>query len=146
MASRLRLKRSASRKLVPNMFDVRDKQDRQAKGDREIFTGAEPSDALALLNTNPMDSDESRAELRRLLEWWYYEKDKQAANRMEMAMDADMYDNIQWDPEDAAVLRERGQVPLVFNEVAPMIDWIIGTERRTRVDWRIMPRTEDDVE
>lgn len=146
MANRLRLKTSASRKLVLNMFDVRDKQDRQAKGDREIFTGAEPSDELAVLNTHPMDSDESRAELRKLLEWWYYEKDKQAANRMEMAMDADMYDNIQWDPEDAAVLRERGQVPLVFNEVAPMVDWIIGTERRTRVDWRIMPRTEDDVE
>lgn len=128
------------------MFDVRDKQNRQAKGDREIFTGAEPSDELALLNTHPMDSDEFCAELRRLLEWWYYEKDKQAANRMEMAMDGDMYDNLQWDQEDAAVLRERGQVPLVFNEVAPMVDWIIGTERRTRVDWRIMPRTEDDVD
>lgn len=127
------------------MFDVRDKQDRQAKGDREIFTGAERGD-LATIKRHPMDSDDARAELRRLLEWFYHEKDKQAANRMEMAMDADMYDNIQWDPEDAAVLRERGQVPLVFNEVAPMVDWIIGTERRTRVDWRIMPRTEDDVE
>ena len=31
-------------------------------------------------------------------------------------------------------LIEPGQAPLVFNEVKPTIDWIIGTERRTRVD------------
>jgi len=61
-------------------------------------------------------------------------------------MDADYYDNLQWEPEDAQVLRDRGQMPLVFNEIAPMVDWIIGTERRTRVDWRVMPRAEDDVE
>jgi len=101
---------------------------------------------LSVLDENPLDSEEGRNQLRKLLEWYYYEKDKQAANRLEMAMDADFYDNLQWDPADAQVLRDRGQMPLVFNEVAPMIDWIIGTERRTRVDWRVMPRTEDDVE
>ena len=31
-------------------------------------------------------------------------------------------------------LIEPGQAPLVFNEVKSTIDWIIGTERRTRVD------------
>ncbi len=51
-----------------------------------------------------------------------------------MALDQDFYDNLQWDPEDAATLRDRGQMPLVYNEVAPMVDWVIGTERRTRVD------------
>lgn len=101
---------------------------------------------LSVLDESPLDSEEGRNQLRKLLEWYYYEKDKQAANRLEMAMDADFYDNLQWDPADAQVLRDRGQMPLVFNEVAPMIDWIIGTERRTRVDWRVMPRTEDDVE
>ena len=59
---------------------------------------------------------------RRLLEWFYYEKEKQAANRMEMATDHDFYDNLQWDPEDAAEVRDRGQMPLVYNEVAPMVD------------------------
>ena len=95
---------------------------------------------------NPLDSEEARAELRQLLEWYYYEKEKQSLNRLDMAMDCDFYDNLQWDPEDAATLRERGQMPLVYNEVAPMVDWLIGTERRTRVDWRVLPRTEDDVE
>ena len=50
------------------------------------------------------------------------------------------------DPADAATLEGRGQVPLVFNEVAVMCDWLIGTERRARVDWSVLPRTEDDVQ
>jgi len=33
---------------------------------------------------------------------------------------------------------------LVFNEVKPTIDWIIGTERRTRVNYKILPREKDD--
>ncbi len=32
----------------------------------------------------------------------------------------------------------------MFNEVKPTIDWIIGTERRTRVDYKILPREKDD--
>lgn len=102
--------------------------------------------ALAKVKSHPLDGEEARKLLRRLLEWFYYEKEKQAPNRLEMATDHDFYDNIQWDPEDAAELRERGQMPLVYNEVAPMADWLIGTERRTRVDWKVLPRTEDDVE
>ncbi len=117
----------------------------RAKGDNEIFTGGERNEP-ATTGGHAMDGEEARRELRKLLEWFYYEKDKQAANRLEMAMDCDFYDNMQWDPEDAKVLRDRGQMPLVFNEIAPMVDWLIGTERRTRVDWRVMPRTEDDVE
>lgn len=124
-------------------FDV--SANRQAKGDREIFTGEERNE-LATVSSHPMDRDEARQELRKLLEWFYYEKEKQATNRLEMAIDHDFYDNLQWDPEDAQVLRDRGQMALVYNEVAPMVDWIIGTERRTRVDWRVMPRAEDDVE
>lgn len=126
-------------------FDVR--AGRQAKGDREIFTGAESSSReVARTDIDPLDSEKSREEHQRLLEWFYYEKDKQSANRLEMAMDCDFYDNLQWDPEDAETLKARGQMPLTFNEVAPMCDWIIGTERRTRVDWRVLPRAEDDVE
>ena len=118
---------------------------RQAKGDREIFTGGERNE-LATTTSHPMDGDEARSELRKLLEWFYFEKEKQAANRLEMAIDHDFYDSLQWDPEDSQVLRDRGQMALVYNEVAPKVDWIIGTERRTRVDWRVMPRAEDDVE
>lgn len=102
--------------------------------------------APTVVAAHPLDAEPARAELRKLLEWFYFEKDRQAENRLEMAMDADFYDSLQWDPQDAADLKDRGQMPLVFNEVAPMIDWLIGTERRARVDWSVMPRTEDDVD
>lgn len=120
----------------------------RAPGDRY---SDEIDQALAKLtpDTPPahrMDSEEMREEHRRMLEWYYYERSKQAENRLEMAMDADFYDGIQWDPNDSQVLKDRGQMPLVYNEVAPMVDWLIGTERRTRVDWRVLPRTEDDVQ
>ena len=42
---------------------------------------------------DPLDSDEARREHRQLLSWFYYEREKQSANRLEMAMDADFYDN-----------------------------------------------------
>ncbi len=93
-----------------------------------------------------LDSEESRKTHRKLLDWYFQEREKQAVNRYQQAVDHDFYDNLQWSQEDAEELMARGQAPLVYNEVAPMTDWMIGTERRTRVDWNILPRTEDDVE
>lgn len=129
-------------------FDVRTVRDRAPGDDYFRRQAQEPSTGRGLIAkpTNNLDGPEARATLRQLLEWYYFEKEKQATNRLEMAMDADFYDNIQWDPDDASTLRSRGQMPLVFNEVAPMVDWVIGTERRTRVDWKVLPRTEDDVQ
>ncbi|MFG0641910.1 hypothetical protein [Delftia sp. WSY_22] len=95
---------------------------------------------------HPLDQPEARKTLRKLLGWYCREREIQAENRLQMAIDADYYDGDQWDPADAARLEERGQVPLVFNEVAVMCDWLIGTERRARVDWSVLPRTEDDVQ
>lgn len=96
-------------------------------------------------NKDPLDTDAAKKDHRMLLNWYYQEKDKQSENRLEMATDADFYDSIQWDPEDAALLKDRGQAPLVYNEVAPMVDWLIGTQRRAQMDWRILPRAEDDM-
>jgi len=95
---------------------------------------------------NSLDSEDSRRLHRKVLDWWYEEREKQSVNRYQMAIDQDFYDNIQWSPQDAAEVSSRGQAPVVYNEVAPMIDWMIGTERRTRVDWKIAPRSPDDVE
>lgn len=96
--------------------------------------------------SNKINSDENQKEFKRLLSWFHYEREKQAQNRMEMATDVDFYDNKQWSDEDEADLASRGQAALNFNEVAPMIDWLIGTERRARADWKVLPRTEDDVD
>ncbi|MEN9491846.1 MAG: hypothetical protein RJA63_2295 [Pseudomonadota bacterium] len=101
---------------------------------------------LAEQIASPLDSDGTRKIHSRLMGWLFHERAKQADNRLQMAMDADFYDGEQWDSDDADALRERRQIPLVFNEVAPMVDWLIGTERRTRIDWKVLPRAEDDVE
>lgn len=95
--------------------------------------------------THALDGEDMRLLHSKLLSWYYTERDLQAENRSEMEIDAGFYDGLQWEPEDAAILRERGQMPLVYNEIAPMVDWMIGTERRTRLDWKILPRTEDDL-
>lgn len=95
---------------------------------------------------HPMDSDRAREVHRQLMAWLADERELQAENRLEMAIDADFYDGMQWKPEDAAEVEARGQMPLVFNEVAPMIDWMIGTERRSRVDAKVLPRAPDDVQ
>lgn len=121
----------------------------KAAGDRysdEIDAHLESGNSLVPFSAHKLDSEESRKLLHRLLGWYYLERDKQSANRLEMAIDADFYDGEQWDSEDAAILRDRGQMPLVFNEIAPMIDWLIGTERRMRVDWNVLPREKDDVD
>ena len=94
---------------------------------------------------HPLDTPEKKRLHRRLLEWWHQERESQAENRLQMAIDHDFYDNIQWDEEDERELEERGQRALVYNEVAPTCDWIIGTEKRTRIDFKVLPRTDDDV-
>lgn len=82
----------------------------------------------------------------KLMNWYYQERDKQAENRYQMAVDEDFYDGLQWSDEDAAALMERGQAPLVFNLIKPTINWLLGTERRTRVDGKVLPREEGDEE
>lgn len=116
----------------------------RAAGDNVL--GESKSTALAPLQVSDLDGEEAQKLLRQLWSWYYWERERQSANRLEMAMDADMYDGDQWNAEDKAIVEDRGQMALVYNEVAPMCDWMIGTERRARVDWKVLPRTEDDVQ
>ncbi len=81
-----------------------------------------------------------------LLNWWQAERDVQAFNRNEMAVDEDFYDGLQWSDEDAQALMERGQAPLVYNHIKPTVNWLLGTERRTRTDGVVLPRSDDDEE
>lgn len=79
----------------------------------------------------------------RLLGIFQDELARQADNRQQQAKDADFYDGIQWREQDAAALRERGQVPLVYNVIATSINWILGSEARGRTDWKILPRRKE---
>ena len=70
--------------------------------------------------------------------WFIGEATRQATNRSLMAKCEAYYDGNQWDYEDAEALKRRGQNPVVYNEIKPTIDWLIGTERRARVDFIVV--------
>ena len=93
---------------------------------------------------HPLDTPEAQKRERTLKEWWHEARTSSADNRFEQAIDADFNDGIQWRDDDAQVLRERGQAPLVFNAIAQHIRWILGTERRTRVDYKVHGRGKED--
>jgi len=90
-----------------------------------------------------LDSDDMQSKHRKLLAMYEDELDKQGENRAQQATDADFYDNIQWREEDIAILKERGQAPLVYNVIASSINWVLGTEKRGRTDYKILPRRKD---
>lgn len=103
-------------------------------------------DVPATRKRSRLDTPKMHRLHRQLLDRYYQEREKQAINRYEMAIDHAFYDGDQWDEESAQEVESRGQKAIVYNEVAPMCDWMIGTERRTKVDWNVLPRAEDDVE
>lgn len=71
------------------------------------------------------------------------ELDRQAVNRREMALDERFYDNDPWSDMEKAILAERGQMATNFNVVATTLNWLIGTERRGRTDYRVLPRRKE---
>lgn len=81
-------------------------------------------------------SKQERHEKRKA--WFLAEASRQAVNRALMAKCEAFYDGQQWSYEDAETVRNRGQNPVVYNEIKPTIDWLIGTERRTRVDFFVV--------
>ncbi len=77
-----------------------------------------------------------------LMECMRDEVELQGEERQQAAIDEDFYDHLQWRPEDAQVLMERGQAALVFNEARQTVDFIAGTQKRMRKDYKILPQNE----
>ena len=115
------------------------KRDIPAKPSQDAEAGAqEPIDETA--------DEELERRHATLMELMEMESHMQAEERIQMAIDEDYYDHLQWRPDDAQELMERGQAPLVFNESRQTIDWICGMEKRMRKDYKILPREPDDEE
>lgn len=76
--------------------------------------------------------------------WFLAEASRQSANRAMMAKCEQFYDGNQYEFDDAQELRERGQPVVVYNEVKPTIDWLIGTERKTRMDFLVVADDEGE--
>jgi len=106
--------------------------------------GFEPSAKTRKRAKSRLESEEMRRSHGQLLSWFHEERDVQSLNRYQMAVDEDYFDGLQWSPGDAQDLIERDQAPLVFNKIKPTIEWITGTEKRTRMDYKILPREEQD--
>lgn len=98
----------------------------------------------AARSEHPYDDEPYTTLLARLRAWLAEEKDRQAHNRLQMAIDHDFYDHLQWTEDDLATLADRGQAPLVFNRVSLAINWLFGTAMRTKTDWAVKPRERDD--
>lgn len=110
-----------------------------------MFTGGDAVPQEEVLE-HPLDSEENLKIHSKMLDFWYTALDAFVDNRIEQMLDYDFYDHIQWSDQDRAVLAARHQAPLTYNKIKMALDWIIGTERRTRIDGVVHPRAEDDVD
>lgn len=87
---------------------------------------------------------EERHEQRR--SWYLAEASRQASNRAIMAKCESFYDSEQIAHDEAQTLRDRGQNPVVYNEVFYVVNWLIGTERRNRVDFYVVADGNDEAD
>lgn len=94
---------------------------------------------------DPLDDDQHVELHGKLMSYYRIELDRQAENRYQQSIDANYYDSIQWTAEEEAKLRARGQAPTVYNVVSTSVDWILGSEKRGRTDFKILPRGKEDA-
>lgn len=129
------------------MFDLNDSQlTRVNKQSTPVDRLPEMSSTVeAAKPTNKLDANESIELHRRLLSYYRQELDRQSENRFQMAIDEDYYDSIQWSEDESNSLKERGQAPIVYNVTAQSINWVIGSEKRGRTDFKILPREKEDA-
>jgi len=95
---------------------------------------------------HPLDQADAVSLHKRLLNLYRYELERQWDNRADMATDEDMFDHIQWTMEEIAALEERGQAPIVFNLIQTTVNWVLGTQPRAAVDYKILPRRKEGLE
>ncbi len=96
------------------------------------------------IRINHLNSDEYQQRFKKLQQWRRQARVAQADNRTEMATDEDFYDGIQMSPEDLQILVDRAQPALTFNVIKNAMNWVLGTEKRNRTDWRVLPRKKAD--
>lgn len=95
---------------------------------------------------HPLDSEEWQNRLQELMRFRRQSRAAHSENRREMAVDEDYYDNIQYTEDQIAILEGRDQSPRTWNIVKNICNWIIGTERKMRVDYRVLPRKKEHSE
>ena len=104
-----------------------------------------PQEARDFIGQKATTRDEKTKERHETVKAWFLgEAMRQSANRAMMAKCEAYYDSEQWALDDAEEVERRGQNPVVHNEIKPTIDFLIGTERRTRVDYYVIANDEGE--
>jgi hypothetical protein len=93
-----------------------------------------------------LDKEEVRKRFEKVSSWFAQERARQIEFRIESMADHEFYDGPgQWTEEEKLILAERSQLPITFNQIKPTVDWVLGTEKKVRVDYRVLPRGEEDA-
>lgn len=126
-------------------FDLNDpERTRVRKDDPEARMSFEDGEAEEF-SGHELDSDESVKLHRLLLGYHQRELDRQYESRIEQALDEDYYDNDQWSEDEKAELHERGQAAICWNVIQQTCNWVMGSEKRGRTDYKVLPRTKEDA-
>jgi hypothetical protein len=133
------------------MFETDDDKDDQISsraGGETPFDRYQPTESDTGLSDeedlHPLDSPANEELHGMLMGSFRHEMDRQYENRIQQSVDEDFYDHIQWTEEDKTALEERGQKAIVYNVIATTCNWVIGTEKRGRNDFKVLPREEED--
>lgn len=70
---------------------------------------------------------------------------RQANARARMRESERFYDQYQIEPEKREEIEATGQTVVQYDQITAPADWLLGTERRTRIDWHILPRNSTDL-
>lgn len=128
------------------MFNLNDQDATRVRPARTDEGDQSPGEVAALAaqaDPSDLDSEKCQELHSRLVCYYRQELTRQEPNRLEMATDEDYYDNIQWTHEEMEALKERGQAPTVYNVISQSVNWIIGSEKRGRSDFKVLPRRKD---
>lgn len=132
------------------MFDLNDEENTRVKkglpsrlAEEELEDGELGEDDEP--KGNVLDDEVHHRLHGQLLGFYQRELDRQNENRIQQAIDEDYYDNDQWSEEDAQTLKDRGQAPICYNVISQTINWIIGSEKRGRTDFNVLPRGKEDA-
>jgi hypothetical protein len=128
------------------MATIENVQSRPVTDDPHRLGGTAPKVNRSKRKRTEKEVEADQKLLGKLMSWLNQERDRQAENRVQMAIDEDYYDSKQWSDEEALELMQRGQAPLVFNQIKPTVNWLLGTERRSRFDGKVLPREASDEE
>lgn len=102
-----------------------------------------PEDEKPAKKVHPLDKPEMVGLFSRLLGFYGTEIDRQSGNRAEQETDEAYVNGDQWTDEQKATLRTRGQMPIVYDVLSSTTRWLTGTEKRSRMDYKVLPRRKD---